>query len=256
MLFQKLMKTSGFFFLHHTAIGLLLTGLIFMGITIMTSDASSILTPPFPLHCNYGCPITKDEHKVDTYPHQLFTLGRKNDGQPGHWLAYYVTTTILSERDARREENHDPSLSILDDTITATPDFFWGNKSPAWEKLLTMEERLAEEPGIAHTFVLTGPLRDYTNKTLQQKKLTNENQADLHASLWKIISINSNAHTFVSAFIFPPGSEKAENYCPFLVDVSAIERATGLIFFPQTSQLVPEQLENHFQELHPYIECP
>ncbi|WP_085899334.1 hypothetical protein [Kiloniella majae] len=233
----------------------------FMGISLMTSDASSILTTPFPLHCNYGCPIKKGSQKTDTDPNPLFTMGVQNDGKPGHWLAYYVTTTILKERDERRAEYNDPSLSILSDTTTSTPDFFWGNGSPAWESLLTMEERLAQEPGIAHTFVLTGLLRHYTDKTLRQDPtvLTGQNDStleiNLQASLWKIISINTTAHTFVSAFIFPSGSEKAENYCPFIVDVSAIERETGFTFFPLTNQLLPEQRENHFQELHPYIEC-
>ena len=242
MAFEKIFKAGCFLFL----------GLVTMTqeVSSQDSDADSVLIHPFPLHCNFGCPVKKGEKHPEIYPNQLFTMGLLDDGKPGHWLAYYVTTTLLKERDERRAENKDPSLSILSDTTTPTPDFFWGNKSPAWNKLLVMEERLAEEPGIANAFVITGTLRHHADV------VSAETGGPSQDSLWKIISINTTAHAFVSAFIFPKGSEEAENYCSYLVDVAEIERATGLLFFPLSNLIDPVQSPDYFKNLAPHIECP
>jgi hypothetical protein len=240
MAFEKIFKAGCFLFL----------GLVTMTQDANSQEADSVLVHPFPLHCNFGCPIKKGAKHPEIYPNQLFTMGLLDDGKPGHWLAYYVTTTLLSERDERRAQNKTPSLTILSDATTPTPGFFWGNKSPAWNKLLVMEERLAEEPGIANAFVITGSLRHHTD--VVSAETTDQPQG----SLWKIISINTTAHAFVSAFIFPKGSEDAESYCPYLVDVDAIERETGLLFFPLSELIDPSQRPTYFKSLAPHIECP
>lgn len=215
-------------------------------------------------NCLYGCPTgaSAENRKIER---NLYSMSHNPETKIAEWVAYRVDVENLKGPKRSRSLKRDPMIHNRDlltyedyrdafdllgynkghlmplGSVSNSPHWetvnFFSNIAPQtssfnqgpWQKLEEKVRRLALERSETTTFVMTGPMFE-----TQMDRLPSTTKSHVVPSaFWKIVVIVDNETLLSSGFILPQDTAKKASFCQYQETIEAIERRSGLDFFPE-----------------------
>ena len=215
-------------------------------------------------HCLHGCPMGAAETN-DLVVREIYTLSSNDLTKFADWVAYRVTRETIGPSGSRawapdpwlaKEETletgdyagangtlrtdrgHQAPLASFSGTPHAADTNILSNITPqrsdlnqsSWMHLETAERDLAESGAVVH--VLTGPLYEREMPPLPEA----DEPHRLPSGYWKVVAVENDGATKLSAFIFDQETPRGAAYCAQRTTLEEIERRALLKLFPRLSE--------------------
>ena len=233
--------------------------------------AAAALAAPAPLladpaeihtfHCLHGCPMGAAGTN-DLVVREIYTLSSNDITKVADWVAYRVTKETIgssegrdwapdpwlapdetleeadydgANRALRTDRGHQAPLASFSGTPFAAETNYLSNitaqksdlNQAGWMHLESAERKLAQTG--ATVFVLTGPLYEREMPPLPGA----DEPHRVPSGYWKLVAVESEGRTSVSAFLFEQETPRRARYCDKREKIEEIERRALLKLFPR-----------------------
>lgn len=197
--------------------------------------------------------------------HSYYSLGYDNDWEQARWVAYVLTPDMIRNRNVKRTDEFRPDPEVRDhsadrddyrrsgysrghmvpagdmgfDETAMSETFFYSNMSPqlaehngaVWRELEETSRSWILDKGT--TYIVTGPI------VSKRPKRIGQNGVAVPDAFYRVMLTESGEGI---GFIIPH-EKQTEPLEDFAVSIDYVEKATGLDFFPEQTDLATAEVE-------------
>ena len=235
--------------------------------------------------CLGGCPSGASPSNA-TITRSIYVLSNNPRTKFADWVAYRVTRETIGKSNQRNwradpdlpasetlepsdydgapmalkiDRGHQAPLAAFSGTADWSKTNYLSNITPQssqlnqgpWEKLEAAEIRLAQQPGVAAVFVVTGTLYERSVGTLPAA----DEPHVIPSGYWKVVAIESSSGIVAAGFLMHQNTPRSANYCAHNVLIREVERRSRLDLFPQLSGLRQIAVETQPSQLLDNLGC-